>query len=192
MLDFLSPSRRQFMSPTSLSSLMVLLSALFLLAPSSALRAEPAPSVRAVLGAPFDSVWEATLESLRDTGYRIRDEHRSRGAVTARRTRLVGRAREEEATQELRQITRREPHVGIDARGMSEYYVELTARLHPSGAQTSIDVVAKITAVFRRRGSAGAPRPVPLASSGYLERELVQGIKERLAKGTPAATPSQP
>jgi hypothetical protein len=72
---------------------------------------------------------------------------------------------------------------------MSEYYVTLTARLGPSEGKTGIDVVGRITAVFRRRGGAGAPLPVALTSNGVLEQELVQHVRDRLAHGA-SETPS--
>jgi hypothetical protein len=92
---------------------------------------------------------------------------------------------EEEAANELKQIYRLEPRVGINVRGMSEYYVVLTARIGPSDGKTGLDVVAKITAVFRRRGGAGAPLPVALTSSGFLEQGLVQRVQDRLAHSAP-------
>jgi hypothetical protein len=67
-----------------LLSLYALL-ALFLIATSSPLYAEPPPSVRAVLDAPVDAVWDATIESLRDAGYKVREEHRVEGIISARR-----------------------------------------------------------------------------------------------------------
>jgi hypothetical protein len=109
--------------------------ALFLIATSSPLYAEPPPSVRAVLDASVDAVWDATIESLRDASYKVREEHRVEGILSARRTRLVGRINEEEASKELKQIYRAEPHVGIDVRGMSE--VTLTARISPSDGKTA-------------------------------------------------------
>jgi hypothetical protein len=126
-------------------------------------------------------------------GYKVREENRAKGIISARRTRIVvGRLNEEEATNELKQIYRAEPRVGIDARGMSEYYVNLTARIHSSDGETTIDVAGRITAVFRRRGGAGAPMPVALTSSGALEQELVQRVQHRLAPGAPEHIPSQP
>jgi hypothetical protein len=68
---------------------------------------------------------------------------------------------------------------------MSEYLVAVTARMRQSEGKTDLDVAAKITAVFRRRGGAGAPMPVPFTSSGLLEQQLVQRVRDRLAHGTP-------
>lgn len=159
---------------------------LLLLVTSSPLPAQSAPpTARGAFDAPADAVWGATIEALQGEGYKIREEHRSKGIVSARRTRMVGRMNEEEATKELKQICRAEPHIGIDARGMSEYLVAVTARMRQSEGKTDLDVAAKITAVFRRRGGAGAPMPVPFTSSGLLEQQLVQRVRDRLAHGTP-------
>jgi hypothetical protein len=164
---------------------------LLLVATSSPLSAQlPPPTARGAFDAPLDAVWNATIESLKGEGYKIREQHRSKGIISARRTRMVGRMNEEEATKELKQIYQPEPRVGIDVRGMSEYYVEITARIRASEGKTELDVAAaKITAVFRRRGGAGAPMPVALTSSGFLEQELIQRVRDRLAHGPPAQTP---
>ena len=167
--------------------------ALFLVATSSSLPAAPPPHVRTILDASVDAVWDATIASLRDTGYKVSEERRAQGSVSGRRTRLVGRMKEDDAAKELKQIYRTEPRVGIDVRGMSEYYVTLTARIGSSEhGKTGIDVVGKITAVFRRRGGAGAPMPVALTSNGALEEELVQRVRERLAHSPSEQTPPQP
>jgi hypothetical protein len=167
-------------------------SAVLLVATTSPLRAGPSPNAHALFDAPVDAVWDATLESLRGAGYKVREEHRTSGTISARRTRVVGRMNEEEATNELKQIYRPEPRVGINVRGMSEYYVALTARIGPSDGKTGLDVVAKITAVFRRRGGTGAPLPVALTSNGFLEQELVQRVQDRLAHGAPQEIPAPP
>jgi hypothetical protein len=169
------------------------LATLLLAAAPSPLSAQSPPTSRGAFDAPLDAVWNATIESLKGEGYKIRQEHRSKGIISARRTRIVGRMNEEEATKELKQIYKPEPRVGIDVRGMSEYYVELTARIRASEGTTHLDVAAaKITAVFRRRGGAGAPVPVPLTSNGSLEQELIQRVRDRLAHGAPAPTPTAP
>jgi hypothetical protein len=180
------------MNPPKLLSLCVCL-ALFLVATASPLAAQPQPPAQAVLDASKDAVWDATIAALTDSGYRIRDKHRDSGTIAARRTRSVGRLNEQEATQELRQITRAEPRRGvIDARGMSEYHVNLNTRISPSDGKTEISVTGTITAVYRRRGRAGAPVPLGLNSSGFLEQELVQRVQDRLAHGAPTPTPAQP
>ncbi len=167
--------------------------AVFLAATASPLGAAAPPGAHAVLDASKDAVWDATVASLTDSGYRIRTQNRDRGTITARRTRSVGRLNEQAATQELRQITLAEPRRGVvDARGMSEYLVELNARISPSEGKTEIGVMGKITAVYRRRGGAGAPQPVALRSSGFLEQEVVQRVQDRLAHGAPTPTPAQP
>jgi hypothetical protein len=163
---------------------------LLLVATSSPLSAQFPPTARGAFDAPLDAVWNATIESLKSEGYKIREQNRSKGLISARRTRMVGRMNEEEATKELKQIYQPEPRVGIDVRGMSEYYVSLTARIRASEKETHLDVAAaKITAVFRRRGGAGAPLPVALTSNGFLEQELIQRVRDRLAQGAPAQTP---
>src|SRR5262249_3252064 len=97
--------------------------ALFVAATATPLGAAAPPGAHAVLDASKDAVWDATVASLTDSGYRIRTQNRDRGTLTARRTRSVGRLNEQEATQELRQITLAEPRRGVvDARGMSEYH----------------------------------------------------------------------
>jgi hypothetical protein len=179
------------MNPCRLLSLYVGL-ALFLVAAPSLFPAAQ-PYARTILDASVDAVWDATIASLRDTGYKVSEERRARGSVSGRRTRLVGRMKEDDAAKELKQICRTAPRVGIDVRGMSEYYVTLTARIGSSEhGKTGIDVVAKITAVFRRRGGAGAPMPVALDSNGALEEELLQRVRERLAHGPSEQTPPQP
>ena len=166
--------------------------ALFLVAASSPLSAQSPPAASAVLDASVDAVWNATIEALQGAGYRVRDERRAQGTISARRTRIVGRRNEEEATQELRQICQPQARARCDARGLSEYYVTLTARIRPSDGKTEIDVTASLMGVFRRRGGAGAPQPVALFSSGFLEQEFVQLVRDRLAHGAPEPTPSQP
>jgi hypothetical protein len=74
-------------SPRRFSSLHACL-LLLLLARSSPLLAESPPSAHAVLDASVDAVWDATIESLRDTGYKIREERRANGTVSGRRTRI--------------------------------------------------------------------------------------------------------
>jgi hypothetical protein len=177
------------MSPRSLLPLCASLA--LLLATSSPAAAQPPPAAPALFDATVDSVRQATLESMRELGYKVR-EGRAKDVVSGRRTRVVGRMNEEEATQELKQIYRAEPRVGIDTRGMSEYYVTLTARIGSSEGRTAVDVTGAITAVFRRRGGAGAPLPVALSSNGVVEQELVQRIRDRLAHGTLEPTPPQP
>ena len=158
--------------------------ALFLVATSSSLSAAPPPKARAVLDASVDAVWDATIASLRDADYRVSEERRAQGSVSGRRMRRVGRMNEEEAAKELKRVTRAEPRLGIDVRGMAEYYVTLTARIGSSEpGKTGIDVVGKITAVFRRRGGAGASMPVALTSNGVLEEEFVEHVRERIAHG---------
>jgi hypothetical protein len=176
--------------PSNLCALATLL----LVATSSPLSAQlPPPTARGAFDAPLDEVWSVTIESLKGEGYKIREEHRSKGIISARRTRMVGRMKEEEAAKELKQIYKPEPRVGIDVRGMSEYYVSLTARIRASEGKTDLDVAAaKITAVFRRRGGAGAPLPVALTSNGFLEQELIQRVRDRLAHGTLPPTPAAP
>jgi hypothetical protein len=165
-----------------------------LVATASPLPAQsPSPAAQGAFDAPLDAVWSATIEALKGEGYKIREEHRSKGIISARRTRMVGRINEEEARKELRLIYQPEPRVGVmDVRGMSEYHVTLTARIQASEGKTHLDAAAKITAVFRRRGGAGAPLPVALTSNGFLEQELIQRVRDRLAHGTPARTPTAP
>ena len=172
-------------------SALFALATLLLVATTSPLSAQlPPPIARGTFDAPLDAVWSATIESLKSEGYKIREQHRSKGIIYARRTRMVGRMKEEEATKELKQIYQPEPRVGTNVRGMSEYYVELTARIRASEGKTELDVAAaKITAVFRRRGGVGAPMPVALTSNGFLEQELIQRVRDRLAHGPPAQTP---
>lgn len=153
----------------------------WVVATSSLLLADSPPKVRAVLDAPVDAARDATIAALRDEGYQVSQGRGAEGVVSGRRTRLVGRTKEGEVETELKRICRAQPHVGIDVRGMSEYYVTLTARFGSSDGKTGIDVAGQITAVFRRRGGAGAPLPVALTSSGVLERELVQRVQDRLA-----------
>jgi len=163
---------------------------LVLAATSSLLAAAPSPSTRTVLEASFDAAWEATVASLRDAGYKVSGERRAQGSVSGRRTRRVGRTNEDEGARELRRIIRTEPRVGIDVRGLSEYYVTLTVRLGSvDSGKTGIDVVAQIMAVRRRRGGAGMPQPVPLTSNGVLEEEFVQRVQERLAHSASEPTP---
>jgi hypothetical protein len=183
----------QFMSRLRLSKLCALVT-LLLAATSSPLSAQlPPATARGSFDAPPDAVWKATIESLQGEGYKIREEDQSKGIISARRTRMVGRMNEEKAAKELKQIYKPEPRVGTDVRGMSEYYVSLTARIRASEGKTDLDVAAaKITAVFRRRGGAGAPLPVALTSNGVLEQELVERVRDRLAHGTPAPTPAAP
>jgi hypothetical protein len=166
--------------------------AVWLLVTSSALSADSPPTVHAVIDAPVDAVRDATIAALRDEGYQVSQGRGAQSSVSARRTRLVGRMKEGEAETELKRICRAQSHVGIDVRGMSEYYVTLTARFGSSGAKTGIDVAGQITAVFRRRGGAGAPLPVALTSSGVLERELVQRVQERLAHDEAGQAAPQP
>jgi len=166
--------------------------ALWLCASVARLSAQAPPTARGAFEAPADAVWNATLETLEADGYKIGEQHPSKGIVSARRTRMVGRMNEEEATKELKEICRAEPHVGIDTRGMSEYYVSITARMRTSEGKTDLGAAAKITAVFRRRGGAGAPLPVALRSSGFLEQELIQHVRDRLAQPTPAPAPTAP
>jgi len=171
-------------------SALFALATLLLVATTSPLSAQLPPIARGTFDAPLDAVWSATIESLKSEGYKIREQHRSKGIIYARRTRMVGRMKEEEATKELKQIYQPEPRVGTNVRGMSEYYVELTARIRASEGKTELDVAAaKITAVFRRRGGVGAPMPVALTSNGFLEQELIQRVRDRLAHGAPAQTP---
>jgi hypothetical protein len=163
---------------------------LLLAATSSLLAAAPSPNARTVLDASFDAAWDSAIASLHEAGYRVSEERRAQGSVSGRRTRRVGRTNEDEGARELQRIIRTEPRVGIDVRGLSEYWVTLTVRLGSvDRGKTGIDVVGQIMAVRRRRGGAGMPQPVPLTSNGVLEEEFVQRVRERLAHGASEPTP---
>jgi hypothetical protein len=163
---------------------------LLLAATSSSFATESSSQTSAVLDASFDAVWEATLSSLRDADYKISEEQRAKGFISARRTRLVRRSSEDEAARELQRIYEREARVGIDVRGLSEYYVTMTVRVRSGEpGKTGMYVRGQITAVRRRRGGAGMPQPVPIASNGVLEEELVQQVRERLAHGASEQAP---
>jgi hypothetical protein len=163
---------------------------LLLASAASLLASAPPADAHAVLDASFDAAWEATVASLRDAGYKVSGERRAQGSVSGRRTRRVGRTNEDEGARELQRIIRTEPRVGIDVRGLSEYYVTLTVRLGSvDRGKTGIDVVGQIMAVRRRRGGAGMPQPVPLTSNGVLEEEFVQRVQEQLTHGASEPTP---
>src|SRR5262249_49196135 len=146
--------------------------ALFLGAASSPPFARVPPPPRGGFYFSFGSVLRAPIASPPGGGYKNRAERPCKRKISPRRALWEGRRNEEEGAKELKQIYQPEPRVGIDVRGMSEYYVALTARIHASGGKSELDVAAaKITAVFRRRGGAGAPLPVALTSNGFLEQE---------------------
>jgi hypothetical protein len=142
--------------------------------------AAPPPQTQAVLDASPDKVWDATLASLRDGGYRISRERRSSGFVEGQLARPIRYGGEEDPFAELKRISRFDQSIP-DVRVSSEYRVILGVELHPAdGERTRIDVHGQVVAVQRARGRRGAPRPIPLVSSGVVEEELLDRIRERL------------
>jgi hypothetical protein len=142
--------------------------------------AEPAPHVEAVLDAPLEKVWDATVASLRDGGYRISRERRSSGFISGERMRPVRYLGEEDPFAELRRISRFEESIP-DVRRASEYRVILNIEVHAAGPErTRVDVRGQVVAVERTRGRRGMPRPIPLVSRGVVENELLQHVRERL------------
>ena len=70
-------------------SALFALATLLLVATTSPLSAQLPPIARGTFDAPLDAVWSATIESLKSEGYKIREQHRSKGIIYARRTRMT-------------------------------------------------------------------------------------------------------
>ncbi|HSD10229.1 MAG TPA: hypothetical protein VLF14_04545 [Candidatus Binatia bacterium] len=161
---------------------------LFLALPLSR-AAEPAPRAQAVLDAPLEKVWDATVASLRDGGYRISRERRSSGFVEGQLGKPIRYGGEEDPFAELKRISRFEESIP-DVRVSSEYRVIVNVEVHQAEPErTRVDVRGQIVAVERRRGRRGMPRPIPLVSRGVVEEELLQHIRERLGLGGAARPP---
>ena len=120
---------------------------------------------------------------LEKEGFKVSGPRRSTGELTARRARPVkytdGKS---DAEAELQRIAKVDPMWQADVSSLSEYYVTMTVATHDvDSGKTRIDVSAQITGARRSRGRRGRPVPVPIPSSGVLEKELVGDIQNRLA-----------
>jgi hypothetical protein len=152
---------------------------LFLILPPSRAAQPPSQAV-AVLDAPYEKVWDATVASLRDSGYRISKERRSSGFVEGQLGRNVTHKGEGDPFAELKRISWIDESIP-DVRMASEYRVTLNVDVKSATPErTRVQVRGQIVAVERTRGRRGMPRPIPLASRGVVEAELVQHIRERL------------
>ena len=156
---------------------------LAILALLAAVAVPSAAAESAVLDAPPDLVRKAAISSLEKEGFKVSGPRRSTGELTARRARPVkytdGKS---DAEPELQRIAKVDPMWQADVSSLSEYYVTMTVATHDvDSGKTRIDVSAQITGARRSRGRRGRPVPVPIPSSGVLEKELVGDIQNRLA-----------
>jgi hypothetical protein len=141
---------------------------------------EPASQAAAVLDAPYDKVWDATVASLRDSGYRISKDRRSSGFVEGQLGRTITHMGEGDPFAELKRISWIDESIP-DVRVASEYRVILNVDVKSTTPEhTRVQVRGQIVAVDRPRGRRGTPRPIPIPSRGVVEAELLQHIRERL------------
>src|SRR5262249_40126679 len=151
----------------------------FLIFPPSRAAAPPSQAV-ALLNAPYEKVWDATVASLRDGGYRISRERRSSGFIEGQLGRTVTHMGGGDAFAELKRISWFEESVP-DMRSASEYRVILNVEVHSVETErTRVQVLGQIVGIDRPRGRRGMPRPISVPSRGVVEAELLQHIRERL------------
>jgi hypothetical protein len=166
------------MKPTLERAALTALLFFLALAPSRA--AEPPSQAVAVLDAPYEKVWDATVASLRDSGYRISRERRSSGFVEGQRGRTITHVGEGDPFEELKRISWFEQSIP-DMRSASEYRVILNVEVHSVETErTRVQVRGQIVGIDRPRGRRGMPRPISVPSRGVVEAELLQHIRQRL------------
>jgi hypothetical protein len=149
---------------------------------STIVRVSSVAAYSAELQASSDRVREAAVSVLEEEGFKIARARRSTGDVTARRARVVNyKDGQSDAADELQRIAKVDPNWQADVSSLSEYYVTVMVAMRPvENEKTLIKVSAQITGAQRTRGRRGAPMPVPIESSGVLEKELVDHIQNRL------------